>query len=548
MSVLELDRDQLGRLFPAFIETDADLRLVAIGPSLQRLALPDLVGAPMDARLRIVRPVGEVALESWAEQGVHIQVELILENLALHGVALKLGSGFLFCLSHAATRPHQLLEKGLRMADFSPADGGLALALALQVQDELLAETRQLIGEVGQARDAALAGLRAKSSFLANMSHEIRTPLNGVTGVAGALARTKLSAKQQDLLGVIQASASTLSRMLNDVLDVSQAESGQLAVRKAAFDLRSAIEDALYPLRMQAQEKALSFSLTFDLGAHEQVVADATRLKQILVSLVSNAVKFTRQGQVEVSVAVEETSDPSLSLRLRVADTGVGFDADDIEALYAPFGQQAGQTGSAFGGLGLGLSIAKSLCDLMGGRIEASSQLGVGSVFQVSLPVSPPAPDSVVEAAAPQAPPGGYDAYGTFDAPPLRVLLAEDHPTNQTVVRLILEPHNVDLTIVSDGLEALERYRSGAFDLILVDMRMPGLSGLELTSAVRSMEFEGVTPRTPIIVVSAEALAEHREAALAAGADHYVAKPFTPESLLEAMDIVLSSADPVIEL
>jgi signal transduction histidine kinase/CheY-like chemotaxis protein len=529
-------------VFPAYIETDEALKVAAVGPSLSRLAGDALIGADISDQLVFTRPAGALTVEDWAVHAQDLEARLNVTGLRLRGLVLKLDGGFLFCLSHAATRPEELLDRGLRMGDFSPADGGLALALALGVQDELLIETRALISEVAQARDDALAGLRAKSAFLANMSHEIRTPLNGVTGIAGALARTKLNADQKRLVSVIQSAGRTLERLLSDVLEVSLAESGRLSLRKTPVDLQAAVQEVLYPLKLEAEDKGLVFDLEFDLAGHEQVVTDETRLKQILACLASNAVKFTATGKVSVTVTVESDPDLDLTLQISVADSGVGFDMARLQDLYAPFSQQSHRGRDETDGLGLGLSIAKSMSDLMGGRIEATSRLDEGSVFLVSLPVDAP-PRS-------ERPPATHAEAGLVSAniEHLKVLLAEDHPTNQTVVRLILEPHDVKLTIAPDGLEALERFKSARFDLILMDLRMPGLNGLELTGAIRSLELETGQERTPIVIVSADALPEHRLAALQAGADHYLAKPITPESLFEAMDHVLSGAESAFEL
>jgi len=539
LSTVGLTREQVGRLFPAYMETDADLQITAVGASLQRLIGGPLIGRKLTELLGFDLPRGPQDIEAWARQGRDLQARVLPGGLKLRGVVVQLSAGYLFCLSHAVGRPQDLLQRGLRMDDFSPADGGLPLALALGLKDELLSETRDLIADVARARDAALAGSRAKSAFLANMSHEFRTPLNGVTGVAGALARTRLSAEQKRLLSVIQASGQTLERLLSDVLDIAQAESGRLTLHMTPFDLRSALEAAVFPLGVLAKEKGLSFNLVFDLDEHPSVVADETRLKQLVVCLVSNAVKFTPQGGVFIHVVCDVRPDGELIFTLSVTDTGVGFEDDKLSALYAPFAPQPADRSSG-GGLGLGLSIAKALCDLMGGHIEATSRRGLGSTIQVTLPLH----------AAPPKPVSGSSGLAASNdvAPPLRVLLAEDHPTNQTVVRLILEPLQADLTIASDGLEALERFKAAAFDVVLADMRMPGLNGLELASAIRSLEFAAARPRTPIIMVSADALPEHRQAGLAAGADLYLAKPITPETLLQAIDQALSVADPALEL
>jgi signal transduction histidine kinase/ActR/RegA family two-component response regulator len=390
--------------------------------------------------------------------------------------------------------------------------------------------------ELREAKAAAEAANRAKSEFLANMSHEIRTPLNGVIGIVDALSRTPLSAEQAEMVALIRASGVTLERLVSDVLDVSKIEAGQLLLDMRPFDLEEALAPCLEGKRYRAEDKGLAFKVECAPNARGRFLGDATRIIQIVGNLLSNAVKFTEKGQVTLRVDLTETEEAS-RLTLVVEDTGVGFDTQHAERLFNRFSQADETISRRFGGTGLGLSICRSLTLMMGGEIQALSEPGIGSRFLVSLPLTR------VESLA------DYDARDVETAPavslgerPLRVLLAEDHPTNQRVVQLILADHEVDLVTVDDGEAAIAAFAAGAFDVVLMDMQMPRLDGLSATRAIRALEVErGATP-TPIIMLSANAMTEHQAEALAAGADLHVAKPITAASLLAGIQTAVTPA------
>ena len=389
-------------------------------------------------------------------------------------------------------------------------------------------ERLELQAQMAAAHAAAEAANRAKSDFLANMSHEIRTPLNGVIGIASALARTDLTAEQRDMLGMILSSGSTLERLVSDVLDFSKIEAGRLEIEARPFDLRAELGDLLEVFRGQALAKGLDFPIAYGDAAKGQFVGDAVRLKQVVGNLLSNAVKFTAQGQVSISITLDEPSAGPANLLLEVRDTGVGFPPDFAAALFQRF-RQAGS--SRFGGAGLGLSITRALVEMMGGEIEAASTLGQGSAFRVSLPL---ARAPAREAHAPAAP----EAHPPRSLSTLRVLLAEDHPINQRVVELILAPYEVALTIVDDGAQALAAHAASRFDLVLMDMQMPVMDGLAATRAIRERERE-TGAHIPIVMLSANAMTQHRQDAADAGADHHLAKPITAAALIQALDIAL---------
>lgn len=401
----------------------------------------------------------------------------------------------------------------------------------VQSQDLLEIVERERLRAQTLADEADFAN-RAKTDFLANMSHELRTPLNGVVGIANTLATTKLDPHQKEMVDLIDASGRTLARLLSDILDFSKIEAGKVEIERAPFDLRAELDASALLLQTQAADKKLQFDVTYGEHANGWFYGDATRIKQIVANLVSNAVKFTDQGEVHVFINWSEASE---ILEIKVVDTGIGFDKETGRRLFQRFIQADTSITRRFGGTGLGLAICRGLIEAMGGGMNWESEPGEGSTFIVRIPLErEEAPTGAV------SPEPAHDMAGVDHEAPLRILAAEDHPTNQKVLRLILEPLGVDLTLCDDGMAALKAYQAGRFDVVLMDMQMPVMDGLSATRAIREHETAHHLPATPIVMVTANAMRQHRDQAIEAGANSHLAKPFTPASLMEAIEVALA--------
>jgi two-component system, sensor histidine kinase len=382
-------------------------------------------------------------------------------------------------------------------------------------------------GHLRLARRAAEAASRSKSDFLANMSHEIRTPLNGVVAMADALARSDLGPREREMVEIVRSSGGTLERLLSDILDTAKIESRQLTIEPAPFHLADVVRDTAALWRPGAEAKGVTLAVEISPEAERLVQGDAVRIRQILTNLVSNALKFTTAGEVRLSVTDEDDG----RVRFTVTDTGVGFAPEQKDRIFSRFHQADGSITRRFGGTGLGLTISRELAGLMGGELDCESQPGVGSRFWFEAPL-PPA-DAVRADALPA---DAVEAGGG----PMRILLADDHPANRKVIEVLLSGASAELLCVEDGSQAVDAYRGGGFDLVLMDMQMPVMDGLTATAEIRAFELQNGLPRTPVLMLTANAMPEHVEAGRAAGADGHLAKPVTLATLFAAISTVMA--------
>jgi signal transduction histidine kinase/CheY-like chemotaxis protein/HPt (histidine-containing phosphotransfer) domain-containing protein len=388
------------------------------------------------------------------------------------------------------------------------------------------AHIEQMNGELLVARDAAEASRRAKAQFLANMSHEIRTPMNAVIGLTNLLQHTQPTREQAEYLTAIGSSSQNLLVILNDILDSSKMEAGKLSLEQIPFRLPDAVRRLSTMFRYAADSKGLQLRVEIAPEVPAAVLGDPTRLQQVLVNLVSNALKFTRQGSVSVHVDVAVPPAPDAAhaaLRFSVRDTGIGIAANKLSAIFEDFSQANASTTREFGGTGLGLSIARNLVQLHGGQLGVRSEEGVGSKFFFELTY----PIADASLAQPEVYTGPLPAF----EPALRVLVAEDNELNQLVARKTLENWNVRVVIAANGRLAVEQATQAEepFDAVLMDVQMPELDGYAATRALR--EFFPDERKLPIIGLTASVLPEDRGLALAAGMNDTLAKPFDPALL-----------------
>jgi signal transduction histidine kinase len=382
----------------------------------------------------------------------------------------------------------------------------------------VVARMSLLMRSLQQARSEAVAANEAKSLFLATMSHEIRTPLNAVLGFASVLLDSDLDAEQRAWAETVVSSGRTLVGLISDILDFSKIESGVTELTHASFDVAECVRSAVAVVAPAAEGKGLDVVYRLDDNVPATLSGDEARLRQVLVNLLSNAVKFTDAG----GVSVEAGCDGEL-LHFSVQDSGVGIPASAQGDLFRPFFQVAGPDRRE-GGTGLGLAISRRLCELMGGTMWFESRQGVGSTFHFTIAVEAVSP---AEAPRPAPEPARRSAGGG-----LRVLVAEDNPVNQRVVMLFLERLGHDADVVPDGREVLGALEAGTYDVVLMDMRMPEMDGLEATRAIHR-QWPDRRPR--IIGVTANAVAGDRERCLASGMDGYLSKPFSLEELADVL-------------
>ncbi len=536
------------------------LEAVAKAPNVASVQLTDMngqvvaqVGAVKEAEVdTLVRPikmgsrqVGSLSLSARRPS----LTEIMARDLALTGTLFFGSAGLAILLANGLarrmTKPMERLSQAMRevAADgrFKPVeqaaddevfqsltDSFNHLVSRLEINDH---ELRGAMAELVKARDDANAANVLKSHFLANMSHEIRTPLNGVLAMTEVMAMGELSAAQRERLSVIRESGTLLLSVLNDVLDLSKIEAGRLDLVDRDFDLASLALSVRESYAAQARAKNLEFGVFVAPEALGSWRGDADRLRQILGNLVSNALKFTLEGSVSVRFA---SADDGSGLRIDVVDTGVGIDAETLPRLFDKFVQADSSTTRRFGGSGLGLSICHELATLMGGSVHVQSREGQGSTFTVV--VAMPRGEAPVHAPVETAPPPIESERR------LRVLAADDNPTNQKVIAAVLAPLGAEVELVANGVACIEAWKRGGHDIVLMDIHMPVMDGVEAARTIRALEVSEGRKRVPIVAVTANALVHQVEGYMAAGMDGHVAKPIEVTKLYDAIETAVAAA------
>jgi two-component system, sensor histidine kinase len=399
------------------------------------------------------------------------------------------------------------------------------------------ADQRVLLAQEHAARLAAERANVAKSQFLTNMSHELRTPMTAIIGMTDLALSEELTTQVREYLQAVQTNAHLLLELLNEILDLSKLEAGKFALESAPFVLRKVIHELTQSFGYRAGEKGLKFNAAVADAVPDGLVGDSLRLRQVLMNLLTNAIKFTDRGRVTLEVEAETTSTTEAWLKFTVTDTGIGISPEDQERIFAPFTQVDATTSRIHSGAGLGLAITSELIRAMGGFRSVRSELGRGSAFSFTVPL-------ILDAGRKESAPAGVDREPEASSKPapqkmgladsqLHVLLAEDTPTNQMLVVHTLKKRGHQIEVASDGRAAVQLAEAKHFDVILMDLQMPGMDGFEATAAIRGLPGRG---RTPIVALTAHTMVGDRERCLAAGMEDYLPKPLDLRRLIDVVE------------
>lgn len=437
-------------------------------------------------------------------------------------------------------------------SDLIPVRGASGQVAQWIVIDTDITRRRETEEALRAAKETAEKSSQLKSEFLANMSHEIRTPLNSIIGMTDLALATQLTSEQQEYLQTVRSSSETLLTLLNDILDLSKIEAGKMEVEEIDFDLHELIRETVRTFSLRAEEKGLELSAQLADELPRSARGDPTKLRQVLMNLIGNAIKFTDEGEVRVTAQPQWQDEDEISLHFSVRDTGIGIAADKLDEIFQAFRQADASTTRKYGGSGLGLTISSELVRMMRGHLWVDSTPGEGTTFHFTVKLRPGAPLALppahpapVERAVPPAAPS-TKATDWRSAPrvrPLKVLVADDHQANRQLVTTVLRSRGHHCTEVGDGREALEHARRENFDILLMDVQMPVMDGFQTTEAIRRQE-EGTRRHVPIIALTAHAMSGDREKCLAAGMDAYLAKPIRPGQLVELVESVADLKPP----